>query len=109
MTDFRENYFEAREIVAQELKEKYNLVESYKDDNRLTLDSSNHSIHLTFYIPDGINFLISKNGEHPLSKDSYLGHISQGKSNMPDNLKGSLMQVIEAYVQNYKAKQAFAK
>jgi len=28
---------------------------------------------------------------------------------MPDNLKGALMQVIEAYVQNYNAKQAFAK
>jgi len=76
MDNFRENYFVAREIVARELKEKYNLVESYKDDNRLTLDGTKYSIHLTFYIPDGNNVFISEKGKEPLSKDSYFGHIS---------------------------------
>ncbi len=107
MSDFRKNYFEAREVVAQELKEKYNLVESYKDDNRLTLDSSNHSIHLIFYVPDGINFSISKKGEHPLSKDSYFGHISQGKDNMNEieevlKNNASLFPVISKDLEKYE-------
>jgi hypothetical protein len=80
MNDLRENYFIAREIVAKELKQRYDLVESYKDDNRITLNSTNHSIHLTFYVPDGLDFSISKKGEPALSKDSYFGHISNNKT-----------------------------
>ncbi len=42
-------------------------------------------------------------------KDVKLLNFFKEIDNMPDNLKGSLVQVIEAYVQNYKAKQAYAE
>lgn len=80
MTDFRENYFIAREIVANELKEKYSLIESYKDEDRLTLDSSNHSVHFILYLQDGLSFSISNKGKMPLTKDSYFGHIAHGRT-----------------------------
>lgn len=60
MNDFRENYFEAREIVAKELIEKYNLTESTNEYDCLTLDSSNYSIHLTFIVPDGDEVYMSE-------------------------------------------------
>jgi hypothetical protein len=65
MSEFRDNYFKAREIVADELKQKHNLVESYRDENRLTLDSSKYSIHLTFYVPDGDEISVSIKGKQP--------------------------------------------
>lgn len=65
MSDFRENYLKAREVVAEELKRKYNLIESYSDNDRLTLDSTNYSIHLTFYLPEGENVSISEKGKEP--------------------------------------------
>ncbi|MCG8573516.1 MAG: hypothetical protein MI810_01410 [Flavobacteriales bacterium] len=65
MTDFRENYLKARKIIAEEIKSKHNLVESYQDENRLTLNSSNHSIHLTFYVPDTEDIVISDIGTEP--------------------------------------------
>lgn len=63
MFDLRENYLDAREVVANELKEKYGLIESYKDHERLTLDSTNYSIHLTFIVPDGDEVYISEKDE----------------------------------------------
>ena len=82
MNDFRENYFIARDIVAKELIEKYNLVESYKDNERLTLDSNAYSIHFIFYIPDPPEIFISKKGKLPLTKDGYFGHITNAKKTM---------------------------
>jgi hypothetical protein len=75
MNDFRENYLIAREIVARELIEKYKLVESYKDNERLTLDSTNHSIHLTFYIPDGNDVFISEKGKEPAYGHSFMYYL----------------------------------
>lgn len=72
--DFRENYFKARKIVANELKERYKLVESYSDNERLTLDSSNYSIHLTFYVPDGKDLYITEKGSLPHSNNSFLAY-----------------------------------
>lgn len=63
MNNFRENYFIAREIVAQELMEKYNFIESYRDDERLTLDNANLSLHFTFYVPDGDEVYVSDKGK----------------------------------------------
>lgn len=63
MTDFRENYLQAREIVAEELKQKFNLIETYKEYDCITLDSSTNSIHLTFIVPDGDEIYISGKGE----------------------------------------------
>jgi len=77
MDNFRENYFVAREIVAQELIQKYNLVESYKDDDRLTLDSTNYSIHLTFNIPEGENITVSEKGREPGYGRSFMDMVFQ--------------------------------
>jgi hypothetical protein len=69
--DFRQAYFEAREIIAQELKKKYNLIESYKEYDCITLDSSKFSIHLTFIVPDGDDVYISKKGYEWYEGKSY--------------------------------------
>lgn len=71
MAEFRDNYIKAREIIADELKEKYNLVESYREYDRLTLDSTTHSIHFTFYVPDGDEVYISKKGKQPADGESF--------------------------------------
>ena len=75
--DFRKNYLEARELVAKELKEKYNLVESYRDNDRLTLDSSNYSIHLTFFVPDGDNVSVSEKGKESGYGKSFMNIVAQ--------------------------------
>ena len=75
MTDYRENYFIAREIVANELKQKYNLIESYKDDNCLTLDSATSSIHLTFIIPDGDDVYISEKGKEWFTGKNFMYYV----------------------------------
>jgi hypothetical protein len=62
MSDFRENYFKARDNVAKELIDKYDLKESLREYDCLTLDSTSHSIHLTFVIPEGDEVYISKKG-----------------------------------------------
>jgi hypothetical protein len=73
--DFRENYFKARELVAEELIEKYHLIESYRDNDRLTLDSDNYSIHFTLFVPDGKNVSISKKGEEPSDGHSFTHYL----------------------------------
>lgn len=74
MSDFRDNYIKAREIIAIELKKKYNLIESYRENDRLTLDSSTHSIHLTFYVPDGDEVSISEKGKEPGYGQTFMGY-----------------------------------
>lgn len=66
--DYSKNYLDAREIVAQELIEAYGFVESYRDDERLTLDSTNYSFHLTFYVPEGDKLYVSKKSTDGLGK-----------------------------------------
>jgi len=73
--DFRENYFKARELVAKELTEKYHLIESYRDNDRLTLDSDNYSIHFTLYVPDGNDLSISEKGKHPSDGHSFMHYL----------------------------------
>ena len=75
MNDFRENYLIARGIVAKELIEKYNLIESYKDNERLTLDSTSYSIHLTFYVPDGNDVTISEKDKKPAYGHSFMYYL----------------------------------
>lgn len=75
MTDYRQNYLDAREIVANELKKKYNLIESHRDNDRLTLDSNTHSIHLTFYIPDGNNVSVSEKGKEPAYGHNFMYYL----------------------------------
>jgi hypothetical protein len=41
-------------------------------------------------------------------KDTTLLKFFKEVDNMPDDLKNALLKVIEAYVQNYRAKQAFS-
>jgi len=53
------------------------------------------------------DFLLGSQSDNVI-KDVKLLNFFKEIDNMPDNLKGSLVQVIEAYVQNYKAKQAYA-
>lgn len=72
MDDLRANYFKARDIISQELKQKYNLIETYKDNNRLTLDNNIYSFHLTLYTPDGENISISRRGEEPAYGKSFM-------------------------------------
>ncbi len=72
----RQEYLLAREMVAKELIEKYHLIESYRDDEKLTLNSKDYSFHFTFYVPDPPLLYICKKGELPTSKDSYFGHIT---------------------------------
>jgi hypothetical protein len=93
--DFRQAYFEAREIIAQELKKKYNLIESFKDDNRLTLDSSKHSIHFTFYIPDGKDLNITKKGEMPDSDHSFLSYVFRLNQNDIQKTQNNLKVIFE--------------
>lgn len=73
--DFRENYFKARELVAKELMEKYHLIESYRDNDRLTLDSNDYSVHLTFYVPDGNDVFISEKGKEPSDGHSFIHYL----------------------------------
>ncbi|XOV68572.1 MAG: hypothetical protein ACFHU9_05210 [Fluviicola sp.] len=94
MSDFRENYFKARDTVAKELIVKYNLEESYRDENRLTLDSTNHSIHLTFYVPDGKGLNITSKGDLPRSDMSFMAHVFMLTQ---DNLKEVQLLLKEAY------------
>ena len=42
-------------------------------------------------------------------KDTTLLKFFKEIDNMPDELKNALLKVIEAYVQNYRAKQAFSE
>ncbi|MCT4638612.1 MAG: hypothetical protein N4A72_13005 [Bacteroidales bacterium] len=81
--DFRQAYFEAREIIAQELKKKYNLIESFKDDNKLTLTSSKCSIHLSFNIPDGTDVSITKYKENDVN-DSFMGLVVKKYPNLQE-------------------------
>ena len=70
----RQEYLLAREIVAKELIEKYHLIESYRDDERLTLDGINYSIHLTFYLPDGDDVYLTKKGNLPSWDTSFYSY-----------------------------------
>ncbi|MFT5824029.1 MAG: hypothetical protein ACI8ZM_005295 [Crocinitomix sp.] len=58
--DYEANYHKAREVVALELVSRYGLVESYRDDYKLSLDSDEYSIHLSFYIPYCDELYVSK-------------------------------------------------
>lgn len=96
-SNFRENYFKARDNVAHELKEKYNLIESYRGSESLTLDSSNYSIHLTFCVPDGDEIYISEKGKAWYSGKSFRDFLYEKHPTPPDNteaikkiFKGSL-------------------
>jgi len=42
-------------------------------------------------------------------KDTTLLKLFKEVDSMPDELKNALLKVIEAYVQNYRAKQAFSE
>ncbi|WP_224994963.1 helix-turn-helix domain-containing protein [Cesiribacter sp. SM1] len=48
------------------------------------------------------------NEQDDIIRDKILLKHFKEVDNMPENLKGAIMLVIEAYVQNFKAKQAFA-
>lgn len=65
MSDFREIYLKVRDEVATDLIAKYNLSISHSDNNRLTLDNSKYSIHITFSIPEGDGISISDIGKKP--------------------------------------------
>jgi hypothetical protein len=71
MSNLRQNYIEAREIIANELKEKYNLVETINEYDCLTLDSNIFSIHLTFIVPDGDEVFISEKGKQWFNGKSF--------------------------------------
>jgi hypothetical protein len=63
MSDFRENYLKAREVIANELKEKCHFIVTTNEYDCLTIDTSTSSIHLTFIIPDGDEIYISEKGK----------------------------------------------
>jgi len=92
MDNFRENYFVAREIVARELKEKYNLVESYREYDCLTLDSTANSIHLTFVIPEGDEVYITEKGKGWFMGKSFKDLLSETHPN--DSLKTEAIKQI---------------
>lgn len=52
------------------------------------------------------DFLVGSQSDNVI-KDVKLLNFFKEVDKMPENLKSALMQVIEAYVQNYKAKQAY--
>ncbi|UKN01174.1 hypothetical protein K6119_15700 [Paracrocinitomix mangrovi] len=75
--DYRENYLDARNIIAQSLKAKYKLHETYQDRDRLTLSNKKHSIHLTFYTPEGENISISDLNADPSNGHSFMYFVTQ--------------------------------
>lgn len=83
MNQFRDNYFKARDIIAQELKQKYKLTESYKDENNLSLDFFNFSLEITFFIPEGIDINIS-NHKNEFYNDSFMGLVLKKYPNIKE-------------------------
>jgi hypothetical protein len=73
--EIRQEYLKARAIIANYLREKYNLIESYNDTQRLTLDSKAYSIHFIFYVPDMPEIYVSKKGTEASSNNSFMHHI----------------------------------
>ena len=71
MTDYRENYLIAREIVVNELKEKYNFIVTTNQYDCLTIESFESSIHLTFIIPDGDEVYVSEKGKEWFTGKSF--------------------------------------
>jgi len=103
MSDFREAYFKAREEFAENLKQKYNRTESHKDDNRLTLDCSNYSIHLTFDIPEGDDINVTDHNNE-FYNDSFMGLVVKKYPNTKEmgvRLK-SLFKTIDFFDSSYE-------
>lgn len=96
MSDFRENYFKARDAVAIELKKKYNFIETHRDNNRLTLDSSSRSFHLSFYLPDGKDLFITKKGELPNSNESFLAYVFKHYDNDISKAQNALKETFSS-------------
>lgn len=75
LENYQSNYLKAREVVGKELIIKHGFVESYRDDERLTLDSTNYSFHLTFHPMEGKNLYVTLKGDLPHTKDTFLAYI----------------------------------
>lgn len=54
------------------------------------------------------DYLLGNELDGDIIKDTALLKHFKEVDKMPDDLKGALLKVIEAYVQNFKAKQAYA-
>ena len=54
------------------------------------------------------DYLLGGNSQQDTIKDTVLLRHFKEVDNMPDDQKNALLKVIEAYVQNFKAKKAFA-
>lgn len=102
MNNYRENYFVARNNVFAELNKKYNLIESHKDENRLTLNSSKYSIHLVLYIPDGVDLIISPINREPAFGNNFMHYLH---SKYPEN--DIRRDVLKDIYKNSRAKSSF--
>ena len=59
-----ENYHKARDIVAKEVSEKYGLVETFRDDNLLSLKGRYASFHFRNNVREGIELCVTEHGKN---------------------------------------------
>ena len=83
MSEYRDAYLKVREILADELKEKYNFIPIHNTSRCLMLKNEIATIHITFDTPDGDDIHIT-DSKTPDLNDSFMGLVIRKYPDLDD-------------------------